>query len=432
MFKKLLSLLLAAMLALSLVSAAFADDKTVTISYYSTQAGVDDATRKVLDAFEAQHPGIKVEYYPCGDDQLAAWLGLYNAGTAPTVSMLDVGQILQYSDYMYNFNDGDTEWMSHVLSGFDFCQKAGDDAIYGIPSSYQGFGLLYNKDLVAQVYGADFDVATVNTRDKLVEFFDGFEKAGIPATIVFSADWAVGAHYLACQLISEWQGDKATQRAVLQGLKDGEVKLMENEVFNNVMDTFDILMKYNMNKADPLADLQENDCIALGTGKAATMFQGDWNWLFLGKIPDGERNDLGIMGLPLTNDESDPRNGKIYGSVPKAYCVDAYQNTPEQQAAGKELAIWLALSPENQQFMVDEVGSTLPFDNATAVNANPLAVDTKKALDNGSMLDIQVGLCEGPSDFWLVCGPYMQAYLAGHMDRTTLAAEIEAYYTELE
>ena len=36
--------------------------------------------------------------------------------------------------------------------------------------------------------------------------FDAFEAAGIPATVVFSADWALGSHYLGCQLFSEWLG----------------------------------------------------------------------------------------------------------------------------------------------------------------------------------------------------------------------------------
>ena len=398
MLKKLAALLMAAAMLLSMTAAgAETAQAPVTISFYSTQAGVDDATVALLDEFMAQHPGITVEYYPCGDDQLAAWLALYSAGTAPTVSLLDVGQILNYSDYMYDFNQGDTEWMSHVLSGWEYCQKEGSEAIYGIPSSYQGFGLMYNKDLVAEVLGEDFDVNTVNTVDKLVEFFDAFEAAGTPATVVFSADWALGSHYLACQLFSEWLGDKETQRAILNGMYTGETKLMELEHFNNLMDVFDILKQYNINDADPLADTQEGDLEMLATGEVATMFQGDWNWLQIQTF--AERDELGMMPLPLTNDETDPRNSKILGSCPKAYCVDVYQNTPEQQAAGVELAKWLALSDEGKEFMVTNLGSTLPFDEVNVVNENPLAVETQKYLNEGRILDISTCLCEGP------CGP---------------------------
>ena len=100
MFKKLLAILTALAMLLSL-TAAFAESEAhepVTISYYSTQAGVDDETVATLNEFMKEYPWITVNYYPCGDDQLAAWLALYSAGTAPTVSLLDCGQILNYSD----------------------------------------------------------------------------------------------------------------------------------------------------------------------------------------------------------------------------------------------------------------------------------------------------------------------------------------------
>lgn len=432
MLRKIFALLL--MLSLLLTNVVvFAEDahKPVTISYYSTQAGVDDETVATLAKFMEQYPWITVNYYPCGDDQLAAWLALYSAGTAPTVSLLDCGQILNYSDYLMDLTKAeDPSFFNHVLSGVEFFQKEGDDAIYGIPGSYQGFSLLYNRTIVAKVFGEDFDVDTVNTVDKLVEFFDAIEAAGYPSTVVFSADWALGAHYLGCQLFSEWLGDKATQRQIMADLKAGSYNLIENEHFNHLLDVFDILKARNINKADPLADTQEGDLELLAHGKVATMFQGDWNWLVIRNFEGID--DLGIMHLPLTNDPEDPRNKMILGSCPKGYAVDIYQNTPEQQAAGVLLAQWLALSPEGEDFMVRLIGSTLPFDNVTAVNENPLAVYTQKYLNEGRILDCSTYLCESPSDFWLMVGPFMQAYLAGQSDRAQLAQNIQEYFEDLD
>ena len=51
----------------------------------------------------------------------------------------------------------DPSFFDHVLSGTDFFQKEGDSAIYGIPGSYQGFSLLYNKTIIKKVFGDDFD-----------------------------------------------------------------------------------------------------------------------------------------------------------------------------------------------------------------------------------------------------------------------------------
>ena len=71
-----------------------------------------------------------------------------------------------------------------------------------------------------------------------------------------------------------------------------------------------------------------------------------------------------------------------------------------------ELAKWLALSDEGKEFMVTQIGSTLPFDDVNVVNENPLAVSTRNTSTAGKILDISTFLCEAPSDFWLIIGPY--------------------------
>lgn len=57
MFKKLATLLLALAMVLSM-TAALAEQEPVTISFYSTQAGVDNETVALLGKFMEQHPWI--------------------------------------------------------------------------------------------------------------------------------------------------------------------------------------------------------------------------------------------------------------------------------------------------------------------------------------------------------------------------------------
>ena len=87
MFKKILAILTALAMLLSL-TAAFAESEAhnpVTISYYSTQAGVDEETVATLNEFMKEYPWITVNYYPCGDDQLAAWLALEHRLQSPAL-----------------------------------------------------------------------------------------------------------------------------------------------------------------------------------------------------------------------------------------------------------------------------------------------------------------------------------------------------------
>ena len=96
--KKRIAAGMAAIMAASLMAGAVSvqAEEPVKITFYSTQAGLDNETVELLNAF-TEETGIETEYLPCGEDQLQAWLGLYAANKAPTVSLLDSTVIQQLS-----------------------------------------------------------------------------------------------------------------------------------------------------------------------------------------------------------------------------------------------------------------------------------------------------------------------------------------------
>ncbi len=62
-------------------------------------------------------------------------------------------------------------------------------------------------------------------------------------------DWSLGGHYLT-QVYEEQDGTLEGTTAFLDGLKAGTEDLKSNARWNSLMDTFDVLMKYNMNAGD--------------------------------------------------------------------------------------------------------------------------------------------------------------------------------------
>ena len=74
--------------------------KEVNISFYSTQTGIDDTYLDIIDHFEADNPGITVEYIAAGDDQLQKWMSLYASNEGPTVSLMDPINIWENQDRM--------------------------------------------------------------------------------------------------------------------------------------------------------------------------------------------------------------------------------------------------------------------------------------------------------------------------------------------
>ncbi|NLU52837.1 MAG: extracellular solute-binding protein [Clostridiaceae bacterium] len=108
--------------------------------------------KKVIERFEAENPGIKIELTPIssseGDYATLLALKLSSETTAPDIFMEDTymtatdaaaGYLACLDDYVANWD----EW-SHYLDGTKEAVKGTDGKIYGIPISTDSRGIFYN------------------------------------------------------------------------------------------------------------------------------------------------------------------------------------------------------------------------------------------------------------------------------------------------
>ena len=86
-------------------------------------------------------------------------------------------------------------------------------------------------------------------------------------------DWSLGGHYLT-QVYEEQDGTAKGAQDFVDGIKDGSVKLGDNDRWNSLMDTFDLLKEYNMNKDNPLAADYDENAISITEGDIAFWFNG--------------------------------------------------------------------------------------------------------------------------------------------------------------
>lgn len=405
------------------------ENKEVEISFYTTETGKDDMFMDLISDFESKNEGIKVEYIAAGDDQLQKWMSLYASKEGPTVSLMDPINIFENQDRMLEFTDENAPFLSNIeesaLSTLTF-----DGKIYGAPMSAAGIGILYNKEVCDKAVDGEFDPSSIKTVADLEELFKKIESTGVAATCVTGVDWSIGSHYL-CQIYGAAIGTVEERIEYVDGLKAGTVSLMDNEVFNDYMDTFDLLAKYNYNSNDPLVGNVNLDAEALAAGKCGTWFMGDWAWTYLGPIVE-EGQEFGILPIPRNNDESDVINQSIPTSYAKAYCVDASQNSEEQQAAGLKFIEYLTSDKDAHEVLAKVCGQAFPYKNFEATIESPLGLSTAGYIADGLTYDFYgtANLC--PSDIWYECGAYMCEYLAGASDRSTLAKNIEEYWKNVK
>jgi raffinose/stachyose/melibiose transport system substrate-binding protein len=315
-------------------------------------------------------------------------------------------------------------WLSHASDGAIEGGTFGGKVL-GAPWSVQGYGLLYNKRVVDQVYNGQFDPATINTRDALKAFLEKIEAAGIPATMLHGANWSLGGHYLT--LSYAVQGPATTDgTGFIDKIKAGTQKIEDSPIFQGYMDTLDLLVKHNYNKADPLVADFNQDILAFAQGKCATFFMGDWSWTSMVELENID-TEYGFIPVPWSNNPDDYGNTEVVMVLPKFQVIDKSQNSEEQVKAALDALGWMLTDPEGQQFFLD-AGFFMPYKNVrTDIEYNSMTTSVADYAQRGKTINLGC-FSYISGDAWTETGNLMLKYISGAIDRQELAQGINDYW----
>jgi raffinose/stachyose/melibiose transport system substrate-binding protein len=419
-----LALLLVLMMTVALLPAVAAAEDEVKLTYYSTSAEVNSMFEAMFVRYHELNPNVTIELIPTGvgagqQEQLQS---LYASGNAPSFMNIDPSTVLDYQDKLYVF-DPATDWFQYYNEG---ALEAGkfDGNIYGIPFSTQGYALCYNKRVVESIIPG-FDPTTINTQDALRAFFETIQAAGVAPTMIHGANWSVGCHYLG--LVYAVHGkDTASGEQFIESLIDGTQSIADDALFQGYMDTFDMLVQYNLRKDDPLVADYNADNASFGAGECATFFMGDWMWTVLGTL-ENKDSDYGYIPLPWSNDPTVYGNSEAVVSMPKVMCIDASQNTPEQQAASLEVLKWMLTDAEGQEFYID-AGFSMPMNNVRSdAEYNTMTEAIASYAKVGKTINIGC-FTYLTGDAWAQTGDLMLRYMVGDLDRAGLAQGIDDFW----
>ena len=291
-----------------------------------------------------------------------------------------------------------------------------DGKVAALPFCVEARGVMYNKTAIEDITGEEFDPASVATLDDFKALLDKLVEGGMEAPVaIMSEDWSLAAHYIA-QVVEEQEDPEA----YVQALCAGEGDIINNEKFNSLMDTFDVLMEYNYAKdAAATADRNTSEDM-LAWGDVAFMFGGNWDWSLI--VQSESDSEMGMMPVPQNTD--DGTNEKLVGGGAKYFFIDSSVSEEQQQAA-KDFLNWMAKDADGQDFITNKCALISPYKSNTLDVADPLSVCVKAYADAGSLIDNYLFF---PDDHITMVGASMQKYLGGKIDRQGLADELTEYW----
>lgn len=394
-----------------------------SITLLNSKAEIQVALEKMGTAFE-EKSGVHVEVMPVtdGDSPYTKVVSMYNSGTPPTLSILDTTDVIALAEEKAADLTGE-KWTAEAE---EYLTKV-NGKVYSFPLCIEGRGLIYNKSVIEDALGREFQAEDIKTLDDFKALLDELVAAGVEKPVSLAKeDWSLGAHHL--QYIYEtYDGTSEGAQKVIEDIKAGKLDLNSYDRLSQFLDMFDVLKEYNVAKGDPLGADYDEMAIDLADGKTAFWFNGNWAWPNLSEAGAENEDEYGFLPYFLNNDENDFANQQIQGSPSKQVMLDGQIASEQEQAAAKEFLNWIVYSEIGQQMLVKTCNVIPPFQNNPYEPADPLSRDIYERVHNGSAFNASAIV---PNDHWSVLGAAMQKYLAGRSDRAELTETIQAYWDE--
>ena len=397
--KKVISLLLVTVLAMSMLTGCGSSNTTTTTNTTAaantattTNTTANTATTNTTAAATGNGKAIhlvngKIEI----DTQLKAAAAQYQKETGQEVVIDSIGggadiqgtlkgdyQSGSMPDMFVIGGEGDYKtWQGKCadlsdckfVQDTDFAFKDSESGeVVGFPYAIEGYGITYNADILTK---AGIDPATLTNAAKFEEAFKTLDakkdELGLTAVCSVAAEsgqmyWSTGNHMFGYYLSGGLQrGDNTYYDELMQGKID-ETRMGE------FADFLAVLFKYS----DPtvLTSGTYDDQLKLfAEGKAAFITQGDWIDPSLYADTDTSYKVTFKSGmLPLAWTKADMTS--ILADCPSWWCV--YKDG-ENVDACKAFLDWLATSEEGQKCLITDCDMVSPYKSATAAPTTPLA-----------------------------------------------------------
>ena len=389
--KKLLAMLLAGAMALSLVAcgssepAGEAEGETGSVYYLNFKPEQNDAWQALAAAY-TEETGVPVTVVTAASGEYETTLmAEMGKDEAPTLFQVNgpVG-LANWTDYCYDLSGSE---IYGQLTSDGFALKNGD-AVAGIAYVVESYGIIANKALLET---AGYTAEEINSFAKLKEVaeditarseelgFAAFSSAGMDG----SSDWRFKTHLANLPIYFEYQADGIGSTAAIKGT-----------YLDNYRDIWDLYINNSTCAPADLAgktgDDSRNEFLA---GEAVFFQNGSWEYGSL----SAQFSDDELVMLPIYIGVGDEANQGLCTGTENYWCVNGQASQADIDAT---LAFinWCVTSEKGTTAMANDMGFVIPF--KAAVESPNLFVKQDVAYTEAGKTPVSWNFPTMPSEEW--------------------------------
>lgn len=334
-----------------------ADSSAEKITIFQSKVEISDQLEALAKEY-TEETGVEVEIWgTTGDDYFQQLQIHLNSDQGPSIfSLQHVKEAERVESYLYDMSN--EPYVENIAPNMELELNG---KIVGIPYGVEGFGLVYNKDLVSP--------EDVQDLDSFVETLKKFHDEGINGMGL-----AQDAYFLIGHISNYPFSLQDDHFDFINRLSAGEVTMAETPEFQEFGKFFEAIKEYTVNPLDVTYDEEIGD---FASGKSAMIHQGNWAY---GMIADYDIDfEIGMLPFPLAG------NDKLAVGVGNNWAINGTKDEAEIQAASDFLE-WMHNSEIGQRYIVEEFGFVPAMTHIEANDLDPLSQAVFEASNSGETI----------------------------------------------
>jgi len=366
-----------------------------------------DAPLKAFAAIYEAQTGIKVDVRSFGGETpyAPALAAMLNAGTEPEIYVFEGRSGYEEARDEGRLEDLSNEpWVSDTDVAFIDPENG---QVVGFPVAIEGWGLGYNKELLAQAGVDPASMVNIAGIKAAFEQIDSMkDELGIEGVVSMTAGpgmtWVTGLHGVNAYLTLGLPYNDSSK--YIDMLLNGEV---DEARLTSWGAYYQMLMDYGIRNT-VLTGGYDQQLGDFGVGRTVFIHQGNWVDPTFAEL--GVDFEMGYVPHAFLEETTDG----IFVGAPSWYTINA--RSPGIQEA-KDFLAFMASSPEGHDYMVTQAGMVPAFKSVTLQPPGPLSRAVQEWASQGKIYAWQQN--EMPSGFGMdVIGPIMAELGSGGIDLT--------------
>lgn len=389
-------------------------NKKAKVYLYNFKPEANDAFKQIASIYQ-RDTGVMVKVNTSASGQYESSLRTEIVKSdAPTIFYLNgyVG-LSNWKDYAYDLS-GTNAYQSLTQVGKDLSLKE-ESKVYGIPISVEGYGLIYNKEILDAYFTLTDRESSLNNIEEvksfsefniivndLQKYIEGTKATsnylinnlkGVFATCLkIGSQWPYQSHLSNIPIFYEFL--EKNENTIAYGLAAKEV---EFKYFDNYMNMLDLYLNNSVTKKENLNETDyDTAVIQFARGEAAFIQQGNWAYSNILNSNMIKEENLGLMPIFMGNREENKYSIPV--GTESYWCINKNASSEEINAS-IEFINWLFTTEEGIKLVNENLGFLAPFEGFKNVEPkDALSKAVHKYMNNTDLKTIEWTFQSYPSD----------------------------------